>query len=262
MVEIPYNRQFERSQLLLGREGISRLLTSTVAVFGIGGVGSFAVEALARVGVGRLVLVDHDVVDITNLNRQLHALHTTVGEKKVQLMAERVRLINPWVQVEAIDAMFTEDRMDMLQPGWDYVIDAIDMVSAKLALIRGCVAKGIPIVSSMGAGNKLDPTRFVVEDISRTHTCPLAKVVRRELRRVGITSGVKVVFSTEPPLFPDYEAISFRDGETNTESDLDLTPRRKVPGSVPYVPSVAGMILASVVINQLSGAAQARGMLY
>ncbi len=252
------HRQFERSQLLLGAEGLSRLAQSTVAVFGVGGVGSFAVEALVRAGVGHLVLIDHDVVDVTNINRQLHALHTTMGQSKAELMAQRARLINPTVQVEPIVKMFTESDSDFLQTDWDYVVDAIDMVSAKLALITGCVKKRIPIVASMGAGNKLDPTRFVVEDISKTHTCPLAKVVRQKLRQAGISRGVKVVFSTEPPISPDYTAMWAQEeaGEaTLLGSDGSAKPgklRRRVPGSVPYVPSVAGMVLASVVVNEIS----------
>ncbi|NLV91809.1 MAG: tRNA threonylcarbamoyladenosine dehydratase [Firmicutes bacterium] len=232
---------FARTQMLLGAEGLARLRDSTVAVFGVGGVGSFAVEALARAGIGHLIIFDHDVVDVTNINRQLPALVSTVGQPKAQLMAARVSEINPDAKVEARVEMFTETDVDLINPEWDYVVDAIDMVSAKVALIAGCVEKQVPIVAAMGAGNKLDPTRFLVEDISKTHTCPLAKVVRQKLRQRGIDHGVKVVFSTERPQTPHYP-----EGQ----------PGKRVPGSVSYVPPVAGMILASVVVNDLVGASK------
>lgn len=228
------NTQFIRTQMLLGRKGIERLSNCSVAVFGVGGVGSFAVEALARAGIGHLRLIDFDVVDITNLNRQLHALHTTIGQPKAVLMADRVKLINPRINVEAVVEKVTPENVGGYLDGMDYIVDAIDMVSAKVALLETCYRRQIPVISSMGAGNRLDPTKLQVTDISKTHTCPLAKVVRKELRQRGITRGITVVFSTEPPR--KVEGLNVR-----------------APGSVPFVPSVAGLIIASVVVRELAG---------
>lgn len=228
------NTQFTRTQMLLGRKGIERLSNCSVAVFGVGGVGSFAVEALARAGIGHLRLIDFDVVDITNLNRQLHALHTTIGQPKAVLMADRVKLINPRINVEAVVEKVTPENVGGYLDGMDYIVDAIDMVSAKVALLETCYRRQIPVISSMGAGNRLDPTKLQVTDISKTHTCPLAKVVRKELRQRGITRGITVVFSTEPPR--KVEGLNVR-----------------APGSVPFVPSVAGLIIASVVVRELAG---------
>lgn len=224
-----------RTELIIGQRGLEKLKNSTVAVFGVGGVGSYTVEALARAGIGSLLLVDFDVVDPSNINRQLHALHNTVGGVKVDLMAERVKLINPDIKVTAIRDFYTaENGEQMLAGSLDYVVDAIDTVTSKLDLIKRCVTKQIPIVSSMGAGNKLDPTAFKVADISATSVCPLAKAVRRELRKAGINHGVKVVFSTEPAIKPA------------------STPQKKqVPGSISFVPATAGLILASVVVRDL-----------
>lgn len=226
--------QFTRTQMLLGQQGLEKLAKSSVAVFGVGGVGSFAVEALARAGVGHLRLVDFDVVDITNLNRQLHALHTTIGQPKAVLMTERVKQINPELVVETVVEKITPENVDSFLDGVDYVVDAIDMVSAKVALLAACFRRGLRVISSMGAGNRLDPTKLEVTDISKTHTCPLAKVVRKELRQFGIVRGIKVVFSSELP--HKVEGIDVR-----------------TPGSVPYVPSVAGLIIASVVVGELAG---------
>lgn len=228
------NTQFTRTQMLLGRKGIERLSNCSVAVFGVGGVGSFAVEALARAGIGHLRLIDFDVVDITNLNRQLHALHTTIGQPKAVLMADRVKLINPRINVEAVVEKVTPENVGGYLDGMDYIVDVIDMVSAKVALLETCYRRQIPVISSMGAGNRLDPTKLQVTDISKTHTCPLAKVVRKELRQRGITRGITVVFSTEPPR--KVEGLNVR-----------------APGSVPFVPSVAGLIIASVVVRELAG---------
>lgn len=226
---------------MLGAAGLEKLATAKVAVFGLGGVGSFAAEALARSGIGHLVLVDHDRVSITNLNRQLPATFSTLGEFKVEVMKRRIADINPKAVVETFPVFYTPEKGgELLAPGYDYIVDAVDTVSAKVDLIRRARELGIPIVSSMGAGNRLDPEKFQVADISATHTCPLAKVVRRELRRLGITRGVKVVFSTEPPLKP---AGRGEEGEG----------RRQVPGSVAFVPPVAGMLLAGAVVRELLG---------
>jgi tRNA A37 threonylcarbamoyladenosine dehydratase len=226
---------------LLGAAGLEKLAAARVAVFGLGGVGSFAVEALARSGIGHLVLVDHDRVSLTNLNRQLPATLATLGQLKVDVMKRRIEDINPRAVVESYPVFYTPELGgELLTPDYDYIIDAVDTVTAKVDLIRRSRELGIPIVSSMGAGNRLDPEKFQVADISATHTCPLARVMRRELRRLGITSGVKVVFSTEPPLKVGGKG---EDGEG----------RKQVPGSVSFVPPVAGMILAGVVVRDLLG---------
>ncbi len=229
--------RFSRTEMIIGSEGLLKLKNSKVAVFGLGGVGSYTVEALARAGVGSLVLVDFDDVDITNINRQLHALENTVGQAKVDLMLERVKLINPEIRVRAVKAFYSaENATELLTSDLDYVVDAIDSVSSKLDLIKRCVQNDIPIVSCMGAGNKLDPTKFQVADISATCVCPLAKVMRRELKKAGITQGVKVVYSTEPAVKP---------------YATKQTGRRQPPGSISFVPGTAGLILASVVVRDL-----------
>jgi len=218
---------FSRTALLIGADGLARLEASTVAVIGIGGVGSFAVEALARSGLGGLVLVDDDSVCATNINRQVPALHSTVGRPKVEVMLERVLDINPRIRVEALKLRYDADSGEgILRPGLSYVVDAIDTVSSKIDLIVRARRAGIPIISSMGAGNKLDPTRLEVADISATSICPLARVIRKELRKRGIES-LKVVYSRETP--------------------ARLSP----PGSVAFVPSAAGLIIAAEVVRDL-----------
>lgn len=230
--------RFSRTELIIGREGLSVLESCRVAVFGLGGVGSFAAEALARAGVGHLVLVDFDTVSISNINRQLHAMEDTLGMPKAELMADRVKRINPAAEVIAVRKRYTPGEGDgffAVRP--DYVVDAIDDLEGKVDLLKYCLSAGIPVVSGMGAGNKLDPTRFKVEDISKTTVCPLARAVRRRLRQEGITSGLKVVFSTEPPVrFGDHPG-----GD------------RPVTGSISFVPPVSGMILAGVVVRDLLG---------
>ncbi len=229
---------FSRTECLLGGAALETLRESRVAVFGIGGVGSFAVEALARVGVGRFVLVDGDLVCRTNLNRQLIALHSTVGRPKVDVMAERVRDINPGAEVETFKTFYlpeNADRFDLSR--CDYLVDAVDTVAAKVELAVRARQAGVPVISCMGAGNKLDPTRFEVADIAGTSVCPLCKAMRRELKKRGLTS-LKVVYSKEPPVRP-VEAGANR--------------RRRVPGSVSFVPSVAGLILAGEVVRDLIG---------
>ncbi|MFZ5626535.1 MAG: tRNA threonylcarbamoyladenosine dehydratase [Bacillota bacterium] len=248
--------RFSRTELLLGPEGLERLRQARVAVFGIGGVGSYACEALARAGVGSLVLVDYDNVCLTNINRQIHALSNTVGRPKVELMAERIKLINPGAEVESIKEFYApEHRERLLRPDYDYVVDAIDNVTGKLDLIKGCLALNIPIISAMGAGNKLDPTAFRVADISETAVDPLARVLRRELRKAGIYRGVKVVYSEEPPIPP---RVGLADCKTNCVCTSEqgrgsCTLRRQIPGSVSFVPPVVGMIMAGEVVKDLCG---------
>ena len=226
-----------RTALLRGEEGIARLKGACVAVFGIGWVGGFACEALARAGVGRLLLVDNDTVSESNLNRQIIALRSTLGCPKTEVMARRIRDIDPDILVETRQVFFDENTADSFDfSAFSYVIDAIDTVSAKVELICRAKAAGTPIISCMGAGNKLDPTRFVVTDLSRTDTCPLARVLRQRLRKRGITH-LQVVYSTEPPLTP-LEAVA--DGG-----------RRQLPGSVSFVPSAAGLAAAGAVVRAL-----------
>lgn len=237
---------FARTRLLLGDEGLARLAAARVAVFGVGGVGGFCVEALARSGVGALDLIDSDVVDPTNLNRQIIATMPTVGRPKVEVAAERVAAINPACAVRAHRCFFlpeTAEQFDFV--AFDYVVDAVDTVSAKIALVEAAQAAGTPIVSSMGAGNKLDPTAFRVADIYDTSIDPLARVMRRELRRRGVPS-LTVVYSTEPPRTPASDPLLVKEGT------------RPAPGSVAFVPSVAGLILGGEVVRNLAGAVVAK----
>jgi tRNA A37 threonylcarbamoyladenosine dehydratase len=241
--------RFSRTEMLIGREGMDILAASRVAVFGIGGVGSFAAEALARAGVGALVLVDHDDVYVTNINRQIHATTSTVGRAKVEVMRERILDINPEARVTAIKMKYNSDSASaLLKKDYDYVIDAIDMVTAKLDLITRCVSMGIPIISSMGAGNKLDPTLFKVADIYETSACPLAKVIRKELRKRNI-NALKVVYSVESPI---PQRINSKDewAEEGCCGEKGAA-RKNVPGSISFVPSAAGLILAAEVIKDL-----------
>lgn len=233
-------KQFLRTQLLLGETGIDRLQDSHVAIFGVGGVGSFAVEALARAGVGKITIVDFDVVDITNINRQLIALHSTIGKEKVVVLKERLADINPNLIVEARAEKVMPDTIEtFFQEDYDYVIDAIDMVSSKLALLQYCVHNNINVISSMGTGNKLDPSKLTVTDIYKTSTCPLARVMRYELKKRGVKK-LQVVYSTEAPLKPILP------------EDMEMGAKRTVPGSTSFVPSSAGLMLASVVIRTLT----------
>ncbi len=232
---------FSRSRRLLGEEGLQRLAACRVAVFGIGGVGGYAVEALARSGVGALDLIDHDTVALSNLNRQIIALRSTLGQYKVDAAAARIHDINPDCRVTVHKTFYLPENRDQFDfSQFDYVVDAIDTVKGKLGLIEQAQAAGVPIICSMGAGNKLDPTAFRVADIYQTSVCPLARVMRAECRKRGI-ERLKVVYSTEPPRTP------LPDGEAPEEA------RRSVPGSVAFVPSVAGLILAGEVIRDLIG---------
>ncbi len=230
--------QFERTGLLLGKEAVEKLQEKRVAVFGVGGVGGFATEALVRSGIGKIDIIDKDVVSETNLNRQLIATTKTIGQPKVLVMKERIQDINPDCKVYAHECFYLPDTANQFAfEEYDYIIDAVDTVTAKLELVMRAKEAGVPIISSMGAGNKLDPTRFEVADISKTSVCPLAKVMRRELRKRGVTH-LKVVYSKEEPLKPK-EKIS--DGS-----------KRVLPGSVAFVPSVAGLIIAGEVIKDLA----------
>lgn len=245
--------EFSRTELLLGKEGMERLQNSAVILFGIGGVGSYAAEALARCGIGRIDLVDDDCVCLTNINRQLLATHRTVGQKKVEVMKARILDINPNCSVGVHACFYTAENagvFDLTQ--YDYVVDAIDTVSSKLTLVERAKASGVPIISCMGAGNKLDPTRFEVTDIFKTSVCPLAKVIRYELRKRGVDS-LKVVYSREPAKTPSQdEAISCKQHCICPEdAERTCLARRQVPGSVSFVPPVAGFILASEVIKDL-----------
>ncbi len=230
------NKYFERSSYLLGEEGMLKLNNSKVAIFGIGGVGSYCAEALARTGIGELILIDYDIIDITNINRQVHATTKTIGLAKVDVMKTRLLEINPELIVTTFRDKYGEDNRDMLLINdYSYVIDAIDMVSAKIDLVTNTIKMGIPIISSMGAGNKLNPIEFKVKDIYETKVCPLARVMRTELRKRGV-KGLKVVYSEEAPL----------------DVNLGDKDRRKaIPGSIAFVPSVVGLIIASEVIKDL-----------
>jgi len=238
--------QFARSELLLGPDSTARLAGVSVAVFGLGGVGSFVAEALARAGIGRLVLVDHDVVTPTNLNRQLVALHSTIGRAKVDVMRERILDINPSAKVDAYPVFFGPESADVVPfSSLSYVADCVDTVSAKLLIIERARAAGVPVLSSMGTGNKLDASRFAVASIEDTEGCPLARVMRRELRKRGI-SGVKVLFSREPPVAMARDVAA-------TTSDGAMAENRKAPppGSVSFVPSVAGLLIAGEIVREL-----------
>ncbi|MGL4797647.1 MAG: tRNA threonylcarbamoyladenosine dehydratase [Paraclostridium sp.] len=225
-----------RTGLIVGNEGLDKLKNSNVIVFGVGGVGSFAAEAIARAGVGNLTIVDFDDVDITNINRQLPALHSTVGRDKVDVMKERILDINPDINIKAVNAKYTsENSEEILCDSYDYVVDAIDMVSSKIHLIETCYKRDFKIVSSMGMGNKLDPTKIVVTDIHKTEMCPLAKVIRKEMRDRKIKK-LKVVYSTEKPA---------------ELKERIMNGKKITPGSISFVPSVGGLIIASIVINDL-----------
>ncbi|MBG9448543.1 tRNA threonylcarbamoyladenosine dehydratase [Cytobacillus firmus] len=239
--------QFSRNELAIGKEGLEKMKNSTVAVLGIGGVGSFAAEALARSGVGRLVLVDKDDVDITNVNRQVIALLSTVGKPKVDLMKERIKDINPDCEVIALKMFYTEETYEQFfDYGLDFVVDASDTIAYKIHLMKECLNRGIPMISSMGAANKMDPTRFQIADIFKTHTDPIAKVIRTRLRKEGIRKGVPVVFSDESPI-----VIREDVRKTVGKDDAEIRKAKMPPSSNAFVPSVAGLIMASYVTRKL-----------
>lgn len=230
------NSHFERTELLIGAEGLNRLSRAKVAVFGVGGVGSYTVEALARSGIGSFVLIDRDVVSESNINRQLHALRSTVGQYKTDLMKERIAEINPDARV-VCEHLFVLDDLSMFEWDFDYVVDAVDTVTAKLSIISEAKKRNIPIISAMGAGNKLDPTRLKLTDIKKTSVCPLAKVMRRELKKRGIYN-LDVVFSDEPPA-------------SNT----------RPPGSIAYVPAISGLLIAHKVVSGILESDKQKGLI-
>ena len=244
-----------RTRLLLGGEAIRKLRAARVAVFGLGGVGGYVCEALARSGVGAFDLVDNDKICLSNLNRQIIATHKTLGQYKVEAMRERILDICPETDVRTYPCFVLPENAGMFPfAEYDYVVDAVDTVSAKITLILHAQREGVPVISCMGAGNKLDPSRLRVADIYQTKVCPLARVMRRELRRRGVTA-LKVVYSEEPPIRPA-EDLSAAHADCPPETDkADGMPvqRRAVPGSVAFVPSVAGLLLAGEVIRELAG---------
>lgn len=241
--------QFSRTELAIGTEGLDKLKNSTVAVLGIGGVGSMAVEALARSGVGRIILIDKDVVDITNINRQIHALTTTIGQKKADLMVDRVKLINPECDAIALNMFYTDETYEELfKYDLDYVLDASDTIIYKIHLIKECRKRGIPMISSMGAANKMDPTKFEIADISKTSMDPIARVIRNKLRKEeGIKKGVKVVFSTEQPMKPRQDVTE----KIVPENAPEIRKAKQPPASNAYVPPVVGLIMVSEAIRDL-----------
>ncbi len=242
--------QFSRNELAIGHDGLAQLKNSTVAVLGIGGVGSFSAEALARSGVGRLVLVDKDDVDITNVNRQIHALLSTVGRQKVELMKERIQDINPECEVIALKMFYTEETYEQFfSYDLDYVIDASDTISYKIHLMKQCLERKIPIISSMGVANKMDPTRLRVTDISKTSYDPLAKVIRTRLRKEGIYKGIEVVFSDEQPI-KIREDIR-KEIVPEAAENGSIRKAKMPPSSNAFVPSVCGLIMAGHVITKL-----------
>ncbi|KGR74464.1 tRNA threonylcarbamoyladenosine dehydratase [Ureibacillus sinduriensis] len=239
--------QFSRNELAIGSEGLEKLKNTTVAILGVGGVGSFAAEACARSGVGRIILVDKDNVDITNVNRQLVAYLSTVGKSKSAIMKERIADINPECEVIDMHMFYTEETYEkFFAQNIDYVIDASDTVMYKIHLMKECLKREISIISSMGAANKMDPTRFQIADISKTHTDPLAKVIRTKLRKEGITKGVMVVFSDESPIVVRPDVVQ-EVGNPNAQ----IRKAKMPPSSNAFVPSVAGLIAASWVINHI-----------
>ncbi len=243
--------RFSRTELLLGVTGLEKLIHSKVAVFGIGGVGSFVVEGLARSGVGKMVLIDDDAICLTNINRQIHATSKTVGRSKVEVMKERILDINPDVEVTTIQKFYLpENAKEFIMDDYDYIVDAIDTVTGKIDLVVKAQEKNIPIISSMGAGNKLDPTAFQVSDIYKTSVCPLAKVMLKELKSRHIKS-LKVVYSKEQPLKTAGQGGCGKECICPPGSARNCDARRSVPGSISFVPSVVGLIIAGEVIKDL-----------
>ncbi len=240
--------QFSRNELAIGTEGVDLLKKTTVAILGIGGVGSFAAEACARSGVGKIILVDKDNVDITNINRQLVAYTSTVGRSKSEVMKERILDINPECEVHDLHMFYTEETFEeFFSHKLDYVIDASDTIIYKIHLMKECLSRGIKVISSMGAANKSDPTRFKIADISKTHTDPLAKVIRKKLRKEGIYKGIPVVFSDESPIVVRADVVG-----TVGKPDAKIRKAKMPPSSNAFVPSVAGLIAASWVINDIT----------
>ena len=224
--------RYTRTQWLLGEEGVEKLKNSSVLLFGVGGVGSYAAEALARAGIGKITIVDCDTVSITNINRQIPALSSTVGRSKTEVMSERMQDIAPDAVIEAVNVFVAPDTIDEFDfSKYDFVIDAVDNVTAKLLIIKGCDVSGTPVISCMGTGNKLDPSRFQITDISKTQTCPLARVMRRELKKAGVAKCLA--------LWSDEEPVKVQEGE-------------RLPGSISFVPATAGLRIAGEVILRLA----------
>lgn len=244
--------QFSRTELIIGKDGIKKLNEAKVAIFGIGGVGSFVLEGLVRAGVQNFILVDDDKVCLTNLNRQIIATRKTVGKYKVEVAKERILEINPNAQVETVQEFFMPDSKEILDKSVDYIVDSVDTVTAKIELVMRANKLNIPIISSMGTGNKLDPTKFEVTDIYKTSICPLAKVMRKELRARGIKK-LKVVYSKEEPIKLDdkSEASCKQNCICPPGTKRKCTIRNQVPGSISFVPSVAGLIIAGEVIKDI-----------
>jgi len=230
------SNQFSRTELLIGKEGLEKLKNSKVAIFGIGGVGSYVVEGLARAGIGNFILVDNDDVCLSNLNRQIIATHKTIGKPKVEVAKERILEINPKANVEIYQEFFMPDTKELLDDSVSYIVDAIDTVTAKIELVLRAYKFNIPIISSMGTGNKLDPTRFEITDIYKTTVCPLAKVMRKELKLRGIKK-LKVLYSKEEPI--------------KIKENLEENSNKRTPASISFVPSVAGLIIAGEVIKDI-----------
>jgi tRNA threonylcarbamoyladenosine dehydratase len=241
-----------RTELLIGMDSLNKLRESKVVVFGIGGVGSYTVEALARAGVGKLVLIDDDTICLTNLNRQIHATFKTIGKSKVLVMKDRILEINPKCEVITHETFVTAENMgDIITEDTDYVVDAIDTVSSKISLVEHCRKRNINIICCLGTGNKLDPTLFRVADIYDTKVCPLARVIRQELRKRNIDS-LKVVYSEETPMRPKLdEVITCKEGCVCTGGSKKCAMKRQIPGSISFVPPVAGMIIGGEVIKDL-----------
>ncbi|MEZ0480557.1 ThiF family adenylyltransferase [Planococcus sp. SSTMD024] len=240
--------QFSRNELAIGKEGMELVNGSTVAILGVGGVGSFAAEACARSGVGKIILVDKDDVDITNINRQLVANLSTVGQSKVEVMKKRIADVNADCEVVTLHMFYTEDTYEeFFSHKPDYVIDASDTLIYKVHLIKECYSRRIPVISSMGAANKTDPTRFKIADISKTHTDPLAKMIRKKLKQAGIRKGVPVIFSDESPIVVREEVV-----ETVGKKDAAIRKAQMPPSSNAFTPSTVGLIAASWVVNQMT----------
>lgn len=244
---------FSRTEMIIGTAGLARLAAARVAIFGVGGVGSYVAEALVRAGVGKFVLVDDDAVCLTNLNRQLHATRKTIGQPKVEAMRQRMLDINPQAEIEAVQAFYLPDQAEqLLRDDYDYIVDAVDTVTAKLDLVVQGQARGIRVISSMGAGNKMNPGAFQVTDIYKTSVCPLAKVMRRELRKRGVKQ-LKVVYSQEEPQKP----VQAEAGDCTKHcicppgSTKHCVEKRNIPGSISFVPATVGLLIAGEVVKDL-----------
>ena len=237
--------QFSRTELIIGKENVEKLHKAKVAIFGIGGVGSYVVEGLVRAGIGNFILIDKDVVDITNLNRQIIATTKTIGKPKVEVAMDRILEINPNAKVEIYQDFFMPESKEILDNTVDYIVDAVDTVTAKIELVMRANKLNIPIISSMGTGNKLDPTMFEVTDIYKTSVCPLAKVMRKELKARGIEK-LKVVYSKEEPIKQNTVLL-----QNNQVEQENTQSKKQTPGSISFVPSVAGLIIAGEIIKDI-----------